>query len=302
MKKYISILALFMICGFFSVQAATNPANTGLAFLKIGIGGRAVGLGNAYTAVANDASATYWNPAGLAQLMKSEFMFTHNSWFQDISHDFFGYTFSRGSNAFGVSFISTKIGGIERRVKPSNEPLGYIDARDFMVGLSYARPLGEQLLIGITIKYLYEKIYVESSYGIAGDIGVLYGLPVEGLTLGLTVQNLGKMSEMRTTATELPALVRSGIAYQLPPIGIGNALIAADVLKVIDGTLHVNMGMELVLKNIIALRGGYLTGYDDRGLQAGFGVELSRYRLDYAYAPFSSDIGNSHRISLGIVF
>ena len=234
--------------------------------------------------------------------MKSEFMFTHNSWFQDISHDFFGYTFSRGSNAFGVSFISTKIGGIERRVKPSDEPLGYIDARDFMVGLSYARPLGEQLLMGITVKYLYEKIYLESSYGFAGDIGVLYGLPVEGLTFGLTVQNLGKMSELRTTATELPALVRSGFAYQLPQVGIGNALIAADVLKVIDGTFHVNMGLELLLKNIIALRGGYLTGYDDRGLQAGFGVELSRYRMDYAYAPFSSDIGNSHRISLGIVF
>ena len=300
-KKF-STWLLFMLIIQTNLSADTNAANTGLAFLKIGAGGRAAGMGEAYTAVTNDASAVYWNPAGLAQLEQGEFIFTHNKWFQDISHEFLAISFLVGNNAFGISFISNNIGGIERRVKPSAEPLGIIDARDIMLGFSFARSFKSNLKWGISIKYLYEKIYLESTYGMAADLGIIYQLPIQGLSVGAAVQNFGKMSKFKNETPKLPATLKSGIAYKLPFQPSGNILIAADIVKIIDGTFHANFGFEYDLKNLLAFRGGYLTGYDERSIQGGMGLKFNRYRLDYAYAPFSSDIGNSHRISFGMKF
>jgi len=297
---WIWLLLIFML--YLNIFGDTNAGNTGLAFLKIGAGSRAVGMGEAYTAVANDASATYWNPAGLAQLNKSEVIFTHNKWFQDISNEFLAVSFLAGKNAFGISFISNNIGGIERRVKPTAEPLGIIDARDIMLGLSFARSYKNNLQWGITVKYLYEKIYLETTYGFATDLGIIYQLPITGLSVAASAQNLGKMSRFVNETVTLPSMLKTGLAYRLPIRVQGNFLIAADLVKILDGSFHTNFGFEYELKNLLALRCGYLTGYDERSLQYGAGLKFSRYRLDYAYAPFSSNIGNSHRISLRLVF
>ena len=105
--KKMNIAALLLILGLSTVHAGSNPANTGLAFLKIGVGGRAVGVGEAYTAIANDASAAYWNPAGLAQLEHTEFLLTHNEWIQDVAHDFLGFTFNKGGNHFARIFSTS---------------------------------------------------------------------------------------------------------------------------------------------------------------------------------------------------
>jgi len=78
--------------------------------------------------------------------------------------------------------------------------------------------------------------------------------------------------------------------------------ISGDVIKILDDRFHTNWGIEYELKHVLAFRFGYLTGYDERNFQAGAGLRFSRYRLDYGYVPFASDLGNSHRISLGIQF
>lgn len=285
-----------------NVFASPNAGKTGLAFLKIGAGGRAVGMGEAYTAIANDASATYWNPAGLAQLDQHEFIFTHNKWFQDISHKFLAVSFLIGKNAFGISFISNNVGGIERRTKPSTEPLGIIEAHDIMLGLSFARAYRTNIKWGITVKYLYEKIYLETTYGVAADLGLIYQLPIQGFAIGASLQNIGKMSKFKNETIKLPTTLKGGIAYQLPFQFYGIILFAADIVKIVDSSFHVNTGMEYELRNLLTLRCGYLTGYNERGFQGGIGLKFNRYRLDYGYVPFSSDIGNSHRISLGVRF
>jgi len=148
---FIGIIGLFVSSNTFG---DTDAGNTGLAFLKIGAGGRASGMGEAFTAIANDASATYWNPAGLAHLQQGEFVFTHNKWLQDISHEFLAVSFQLGKNAFGISFISNNIDGIEYRLQPTSEPLGLIDARDIMLGFSFAREFRSNFKWGITVKYL----------------------------------------------------------------------------------------------------------------------------------------------------
>ena len=298
------ILTLTLVINFTTLAySADNPASTGLSFLKLGAGSRAVGLGETYTAVANDASATYWNPAGLANLSGTELMFTHNKWLQDITNEFAALGFRAGKNAFGVSFMSNTIGGIERRVNASAEPLDVLNAHDIMFGLSYARWFGDNLSLGTTVKYLYQKIYIEGASGFAVDLGLQYQTPLQGLKTGLVFQNFGFMSKLQEESTELPQTIRLGLAYQLPfQILSGEFLLATDWMKILENTSHLNFGLEYNFVKYFALRFGYQTGFEDKSLHGGFGVSFNRYRLDYAYVPFSSDLGNSHRISFGVRF
>jgi len=303
-NKSLTILTFILLINFTTLAySGDNPASTGLSFLKLGASSRAVGLGEAYTAVANDASATYWNPAGLLNLSGTELIFTHNKWLQDITNEFAAVAFRTGKNAFGISFMSNTIGGIERRVRASAEPLDVLTAHDIMFGLSYARGFGENLNLGMTAKYLYQKIYVESASGIAVDFGLQYATPLPGLKTGVALQNFGFMSRLQQESTKLPRIVRLGLAYQFPiQILNGDFLLAADWMKLLESTSHLNLGFEYNFSNYFALRFGYQTGFEDKGIHGGFGVTFNRYRLDYAYVPFSSDLGNSHRISLGINF
>ena len=292
LKRTIVLLGFLFLINPFSQLKAGSPETTGLAFLKVGAGARGVGMGEAYSAVVTDASATYWNPAGLAAQEKSEFVFTHNKWLQEINNEFAAVSFHIKSHAFGISVMTQNIGGIERRTGPTEEPLGEFNAHNVMAGISYARYLAHNFAVGITAKFLYEKIYVEESAGAA---------VVPGLTAGFALQNFGFVSELENESSKLPRMVRVGAAYLLPrEVLQGKFIVATDVVQVFEGTSHVNLGAEYLLKNMFAFRIGYQTGYDDKDIHTGVGFYFSRYRLNYAFVPFSSDLGNSHRISVVI--
>ncbi len=295
--------ALIIILFWVVAYASNNPASTGLSFLKLGAGSRAVGMGESYVAAANDASATYWNPAGLVALNGTELLFTHNKWLQDITNEFAALGFRLGKNGFGFSFMTNSVSGIERRVIASAEPLDVLTAHDVMLGLSYARKLGDNLNLGATIKYLYQKIYIEEASGLAFDFGAQYATPIRGLAAGLAMQNLGSMSKLKDEPTQLPRTLRLGLAY-LMPIQTMNSeiLLAAEWMKILKSNGHLNFGLEYTFSKYFAIRLGYQTGFEDKGIHTGFGVGFSRYRLDYAYVPFTSELGNSHRISVGIKF
>lgn len=272
-----------------------------MAFLKIGIGGRAIGLGGAYTAVAEDATAAYWNPAGLAFLRRSELSFTHNRWIQDVKSEFVGMAFPKGKSSIGLSFISTNVDGIERRTKPTVKPIGIIQAHDIAAAISYSRKLSENLSWGITFKYLYEKIYIESAWGLAVDFGLLYRAEIRGLKFGLSGQNLGKTTKFKEKPITLPRIFRIGLAYSPPQeIFDGRFLLTTDFVHLLDSNSHVNMGVEFNFQEKLSFRMGYQTNYEEKGLTWGIGLGMSRFQLDWGYMPFSSGLGNTHRISVKV--
>ena len=114
MKRQLTILSLILILIPFTTNAQLFPVLGGqragistAQFLKIGVGGRASALGDAFVAVANDASALYWNPAGLVQFQENQVMFSHNSWVVDINHEFIGAVYHLDeTNSFGLSVTS----------------------------------------------------------------------------------------------------------------------------------------------------------------------------------------------------
>ena len=303
MRKFLFIV---IILGLASASGRgtdihSKAGSKGLSFLKIGLGARAGALGEAYVAVANDASAPMWNPAGLSSVDGRDVLFIHNQWFQDVRSEYVGTAFNSGKNGFGFGFLINNVGDIENRAPETGKLIGTFSSYDIALAGAYARKVREHISFGFTLKVLYEKMYVYSSSGFALDLGARISPGIQNLCLGAAVQNIGSMGALRDEDIPLPLTVKAGFAYTVKehPFN-GNLLITADVHKASDYWTTFHTGLEYSLNRRLALRGGYQLGRDERSFSAGIGLVFNMYRLDYAYVPFDYDLGNTHRIAFGI--
>jgi len=284
----------------FSVAQTGNAGATGLAFLKLGVGARAGGMGGAFSAISDDATATFWNPAGLTY-SRAQVAFTHTEWLQDITNEFLAITFPAFRGTLGLSFYTNSVGGIERRLNPSEEPIGTVEANDVALGLSYATSISSSLKAGLTVKYLYEKIFIESAAGYAFDFGLILQPFSNPLQLAVVAQNFGSMDKLRVESINLPKTVRLGISYLFALDGIGGkVLLAADGVKVIETDFRGSFGAELQFKSQLAVRVGYQTGLSRQAFGGGLGLKMNRYHLDYGFIPFDSNFGDTHRFSFAL--
>jgi hypothetical protein len=274
-------------------------SQSGLAFLKIGVGGRAAGLAETYVAAANDPTAIYWNAAGLDRSQGTVAVFSHNTWLQGIRADFLALSFPSLGGAVGLGLNMQTIPDIElRTTTPSPEPVGFFDARDLALTVAYSRPLRENIQLGLAVKYLYEKIHVESASGFAVDAGVLVKNLVAGLRVGAALQNLGSISSLQNDKIDLPALARLGFAYSPAQPANGALTLMSDVVILFDGDTGATVAGEYVFQKTLALRAGYQLNRENRGIAGGAGLQWGRYQLDYGYLPFASELGDTHRFSL----
>lgn len=292
---------LFLL--LFSFSSSFAAGNTGLAFLKIGVGARATAMGEAYTAAGDDATSFFWNPAGSAWVNSRQAHFTHNEWIQGITNEVANISLPAFRGSFGIGLMLNSVSGIERRTFATEEPLGEISAHDFSILLNYSGMIGKKLSVGLNAKYIDEKIYIESARGFAVDLGARYQLLTPGLFLGAALQNLGSTTTLAEEKIALPTTIRLGAAYMLPfNILNGTWLVAADFVQVLNEKSHFNIGSEFAPLSLLSLRVGYQTGFEEKGLSAGFGLALNHFRFDYAYVPFSSSLGSSQRLSLTAQF
>ena len=198
-----NIFLFFLI--FASALLAETGAKIGLSYLKIGVDARAAAMGDAYTAVADDASATFWNPAGLAGSEKNSVILMHNSWLQSMNHEFASIQFVSGNHNIAVSLNMMSVTGIELRDETASEtPIGETQALNTYLGLAYATQIFNDWQIGIQAKYLYEKYYFFSADGFAIDIGLKKDDIFQDFSWGLVIQNLGTMSALKEESTKLP--------------------------------------------------------------------------------------------------
>jgi hypothetical protein len=273
----------------------------GLSFLKVDVDSRAAGMGGAYTAVANDASAVYWNPAGLAAAQKSSLILMHNEWLADLTQEFAAFQFRTGQHSFAAGVNIMRVPGIEiRGTVPTEEPAGEVDALNVNATLSYATTLRETWHLGLSLKYLFERYYLVDARGFAVDLGMLRRDLLPGLDLGLTLQNLGRMGKLEREHTPLPMMVRTGMAYRMP--FLKNLLAAAEIQHIMEETTHVRLGAEYRVYNVLSLRGGFISGMDNMSLTAGLSLNYRDYHFDYAFVPYDFDLGGSHRLTFGLHF
>lgn len=300
MKRFLIVLFAVSYLAL-STSALAEDGSAGLAFLKLGVGARAIAMGDAYTAVGGDAASIYWNPAGTVSVDGTDVGLMHAEWFQGIRYEFLGAVMSDGSQAFGLSVVGLYMDDLERREGPTSEPIGHFGVFDFAFTGNYSRRLTESLDVGGSVKYLHQKIDTELARGVAVDLGAIYRVPaVTGLSAGVSIENLGPQMSFIEDKFDLPVLFRVGTAYDTPvPALNGDLLLSGDAVVPNDGDLKTHLGIEFEYADMFALRAGYRMGWDNQNVSVGFGAKIRGIRIDYAYVPFYSDLGDTHRVSLG---
>ena len=315
----------------------SNVATTAAAFLEIGVGSRAIGMGGAFVATANDASAMYWNPGGIARLEKPELIFVHTEWIAEITFDYAGFVFPLpGIGSVGANITTLNMGEMEVRTIDRQEGTGeFFDASDMAIGVSFATNLTDRFSIGFNAKYIMQRIWKEKSHGFAIDIGTLYNTGVEGLRLGAALTNFGTdmqmtgndllvyhdidptqlgnneriFAQMETQSWPLPLNFQFGIAMDLIQSGEHKFTIATDAVHPVDNTESVHLGGEYTFRDMFYIRAGYRNLFlrdSEEGLTAGGGfytTQLGNFTIgiDYAYANFGR-LENAQRFSVCLRF
>jgi opacity protein-like surface antigen len=334
MKHYIIIL---LISGIASLGLAQTDktGTTAAQVLKIGVGPRAIGMGGAYTASANDLLAQYWNPAGTAAVAGNEAGFAHTALFADIAHDYAGFVTTIGG--FGtVGAFASVLSMDEMPVRTLEQPEGTgerFKSGAMVLGLGYARNLTDNFSIGFNAKYISEYIYNMNAAGFAVDIGTMYRIPLlNELRLAASISNFGtKMklegrdvivitpsgaggnnlinSYLELDQFSLPLIFRFGIAADLVKSEEYRISTEIDAIHPNDHTEYLNLGLEAGWNNAIFLRAGYNSLFEkdtEKGLTLGFGIDyrlldIVGVKVDYAYQAFGR-LKNIQYFSMGVKF
>ncbi len=280
-------------------------------FLKIPIGARATGMGAAFVAVADDASAVYWNPAGVARLQGNIISVNHINWPADVNLTQGAYVFSLGFLPGMLAFHarSLYVGSMARTTvyKPDGDGT-YFDAGYTAFGVTYARSLTDKFSVGVSANLVHAGLDNLSANALSFDVGTLYDTGFRSLKIGMEIQNMG--SELsyidKSKASKLPILFRVGASMNMLQSLDHKILTTAEFSHPPDNNERLNAGLEYGFKDFFFLRGGYNFGYDAESFSAGVGVNFptslsSETRFDYSYTDMA-DLSGAHRFSLEIGF
>lgn len=343
MRKIIFILILYALCESPHLEAGifgglTKSGTTTAQFLKIEVGSRAIGMGGAYVAVANDVSSIYWNPAGLTGVgPNGGVSFVHTEWLAETNFDFAAAVIKAGKvGVFGLSFTSLSMP--DMKVRSEFEPEGtgeFFSAMDMALGVTYARRLTDRFSLGFTGKYIRQQIWHMSASTVAFDVGMLFKTDFDWLTLGMSISNFGpKMqytgkdifvnydftqdqfgdsesifANLQTDKWDLPLLFRFGLALELLKQEMNQLTAAVEARHPNDNTESISFGLEYGFRKRFFLRGGYQSLFEEESeksftLGTGFLYYISPtipFLLDYAYADWGR-LNNVHRFSLEMHF
>jgi opacity protein-like surface antigen len=335
-KIFCCLFTLFI----FELNAQTGSSlnktgTTAAQFLKIGIGPRAIGMGGAFTASANDINAMYWNPAGLSRMYSKEAYFNHVDWIMDVKLDYAGFALDVAEIGTLGAFISV-MSMDDMPVRTLEQPEGtgeLFSAGSIVIGLSYARNLTEEFSIGFNAKYVGENIWNESAETFALDIGTQYVIPfLNEFRLGASISNFGPKMKMEgrdvliTTTVgagkgnlintdlqldefDLPLLFRIGLAVDAIKTSENRLTLAVDAVHPNDNSEYINTGLEYTWNEIFFIRGGYKSLFEEdgeQGLTVGAGINYRffdsfKIKFDYAYQDFGR-LKNVQYVSLGVRF
>ncbi|MBN1824104.1 MAG: PorV/PorQ family protein [Endomicrobiales bacterium] len=290
----------------FLAQEASGAASGGQPgqFLAWGAGARSLGMGKAFYAVSDDASATYWNPAGLTQMDRRELMALHVNLFADTMYDFISYVHPTPKlGIFGANLTRLYSGGFEKIEISYDEnkediidirSVGTFDDVQMALTTAYGKRIKDNMSLGASAKYITHTLDTSTNGFITFDVAVL----VEGinhrfanLQLGFGVQNL-LSSKFGDTDDVLPLILRFGASH---PFLRNKLLLAFDLDKNLKANMGWHIGAEYWVINFAALRIGFEGEQGIRETTAGFGVKYKDYGLDYSFA--LHDLGLSHRLS-----
>lgn len=310
MKAYRALLLSFITGTVLSGPPESSHAGeadkgtTAAQFLKLPVGARAVGMGEAYSAVADEAGAIYWNPAALTRIEGQSLMLMHAALFADITNQFLGYGRRAGESwAWGAGIQYLSIPSIEETDSSGFSTGSSFSPRDMALSLGLARKFKFGSL-GLSGKYISSKIS-NSATAYAADFGFLsrpYSFFDRDLRLAFVIQNLGTGLKYIEVEDPLPLNIKAGSSYSLSK----RWLAALDVSLPKDNKPILAAGTEYKRRSGENWTFAGRLGFNSRtlgdiegfsGISFGLGAGFRSLGLDYAFLPFG-DLGAAHRISI----
>lgn len=315
----------------------SKRGTTAADFLEIGVGARALAMGGAFTALADDPSAIYWNVAGIAKMNKSGLSFSHTEWLADTKFDFIGGAFSMGRwGTVGLSVTALTMDEMEVTTVDMPEGTGQVfGAASYAVSVAYAFKLTDRFAIGFNPKIIHEVIWDMNATGLAIDIGMHYETPFKNVLLAFSMTNFGgKMSMngenarvlydfepqstgnndrvtalLETDKWALPLNFKIGLLYRLMESSMHKAVIAMDAQHPNNDYESVNVGFEYTYNQRYSIRAGYKNMFindSEESFTFGAGIRypiVNSFSLtfDYAYLDFGL-LETVQQFSIGILF
>ena len=314
--RHICVLLLLSAPATASAQSGDL---SGFGFLRVEPSARAAALGGSLAAVyGDDVNAFFYNPALLNESMHRNLSLSYLNHLSDISAGIVAYSrhFGQlGAVAAGLRFMHW---GRFDRVDESGEKAGSFGASDVALTLGMAQSRHDGLRYGANVHVVYSGIASYSATALLADIGVVYHLPRQLLTLSASVNNAGiTLSSLGPTRDTIPIDLRAGVTKRLRHVplllsftaynlhDIGGSSSSGNVLS--EVFQHAIFGAEFQVIKAFHLRFGYnhrrhmglktSSRLDLAGVGLGFGFQITRFRLDYAYNSWS--FAGLHQFTVG---
>lgn len=293
---------------FFNVNAYASSGSEGASFLDIPVGAGPAALGSAYTALANDAYAPIYNPAGLGFLSSTQLTAQHLSFLQSMNYEFGSFVIPLGhsqdddkpTKALGTSIQYLGSGDIAG-TDPAGNPIGSFTTNYTAYSLAYGQKLTDKLSLGLTGKAINAKIADVSATAYAADLGSLYQV-TDNLKLAATYTNLGSKLTFSSQDDSLPEAFHLGAAYQIQ----NHLRTTLEGVYSKTGLVSGRFGAEWTPIEAISLRAGYRTDTTNQlsamaGMTVGLGVHVFGQEFSYAWLPYG-DLGDTQYFSLLLKF
>jgi hypothetical protein len=339
LKIFFVILLLLGCKNTFSQKVGT----TSLQFLKVLPTARGTAMADAFTATVWGVDALFWNPGGLAGVENFEISSTMILWLMETKQSYIGFAMPIGNmGVLGAQFQYVDYGIFEEtRVDQlqfigSGADIHYnpgltgrtFSPKAYSFGLSYAKLLTQNFSTGLTIKYIHESLYDQTTVtimnpnggseeyktytnGLLFDFGMNYNTYFRSIKIGVAVQNFGSSIKYGSQAYPAPLAFRLGTSFNLfgqDALFLQNEdnrlTLAYDIFQPNDYAQQMHFGMEYSFMEMFSIRTGYKMKYDNEKFSFGCGInqDISNFNLmvDYSFASMGELLGSVHRISLGV--
>ena len=318
-RRLLLALALLALPALASAGLSGQAGTSGAQFLKLGAGGRAGGMADAFSAIADDAYASYYNPAGLSQLKEPQIGGAHTAYFQGINYEVVDFAYPWGiekdysRHALSLGVYQLSVSGIQRFTSDSTDNVGTFNASDAAYALTYGHAVTRRLSAGVTAKYISQTLDSYHSSAYTFDGGVLYHMNPDAarpVTFAAVVKNfnmgLSRTGYAAGNSDPLPMEVTFGAASPVVPKRIN---VDFEVSQYRDSNPFVSLGAEYMTQINealgTALRLGYTSQRSDsaglNGLSMGAGLSFKKASFDFAWVPFGN-LGDTFRYSLLVKF
>ncbi len=333
-----SILYLFIICTVIYGETIKKIGTSSAVFLRIPAGAKGISMGSAFTSIADDGSAMFWNPGNITAQSKTVLFLHYSPWLPGLNYNYFGFALPVETiGVVGVNIVSLRTDEIEITTVDAEMGTGETyTAASTAIGITYAKKLTDRFSIGGNVKYISERIFNTNTTGLAFDIGTMFETPFKNIRLGVSISNIGTdmringedlnsyvdvapgqkgnndniVAQMKTDAFALPIIMRIGLSWDLMLSKESRLTFACDGNNPNDNAQSLNVGMEFApLRDILFIRAGYNELFledAEKGLTLGAGLNLNTLAyfdlsFSYAYQGFKY-LGDVNHMSIELKF